>query len=77
MPHSPYQKTVYPVIDDLESYQELLRRFRSRFDTGRLMSDMSDTEELLDASECLLEQCEFLEVKLKHKVSITLVALKR
>ena len=63
MPHSPYQKTVYPAIKDLQEYRLELTRQRARLDDGEL-----DEQMLLVYAEILLDQCDFLDDKLDVKV---------
>ena len=71
MPHSPYQRAVYPVINDLEEYGKFLARRRVNFENGTL--DGEKKRRLLKVADTLLQQCEFLEEKLKRKVSMPLV----
>lgn len=66
MPQSPYQKTVYAPIDNLNEYTRDLTRLRVEYDIG----DDDDGREitLLDIGDELLDHCRFLEEKLQIKV---------
>ncbi len=61
MPHSPYQKIVYPPITDLNIFK---KAYRSLFHEGEDV----DVEGLLLEGERLLEHCEFLEDRLSINV---------
>jgi hypothetical protein len=66
MPHSPYHTSVYPPLDDLEEYRDILRRARSRIEEGESYSEAT----LLDIGDNLLKYCDFLDTKLDIKIRI-------
>lgn len=69
-PLSPFTQTVYPPIEDLNKYRRDLRDRRAHFDVGRDIEEIYSVGELLDTSEALLDQCDFLNKKLVIKVPI-------
>lgn len=59
---------MHPPIQDMEEYEQLLRRVRTDFEDGE--QEDYYFEPLLSAGEELLEHCEFLSAKLSIKVCI-------
>ena len=68
MPHSPYRKTVYEPIRNIDEYRNDLSRHRASWEDGE--RDKYRDEMLLDIGDSLMEQCDFLEGKLGIKVRI-------
>ena len=62
MPHSPYQKTVYQPLCDIDSWTEGLADHRARTD------EYERDEYLFELGDNLLNQWDFLENKLAIKV---------
>ena len=71
MPHSPYHKTVYPQVHDVDSFRRELILHRESYENGE--RDKERDEQLLDIGEVLVEHCDFLEQKLLDKVHIYLL----
>lgn len=67
MPHSPYTQTVHPPIADLDSYKTNIGGYKARFEDGD--TDKYDAGCLLEIAEDLMEHCEFLDGKIRSKVS--------
>ena len=67
MPHSPYTAKIYAPIFCLDSFKQELRHAGSRMD----LDDLNEHEEetIIEIRHVLVKQCEFLETKLKMKVS--------
>ena len=72
MPHSPYRKTVYPPIQDVDEYRRELIQHRANWECGERDKYLADS--LLEIGETLVEHCEFLETKLVIKVRIYLIS---
>lgn len=66
MAESPYLKTVYPPIKDLDNYVARVREFRVECDRGE--NNKYAQTELTDIAEAFLEQCDFLIEKMGIKV---------
>lgn len=64
MPQSPFRKTLYPPIQDLDEFKTDLSKHRWELCQGQDV----DREELLDVGDILFEHCEFLDKKLRTKV---------
>ena len=62
MPHSPFQQTVHPAIDNINSYKRSLARWRVELDDGP--RDLDSVYDILTDAEKLAAQCVFLEGKL-------------
>ncbi|KAL9043547.1 MAG: hypothetical protein Q9214_003269 [Letrouitia sp. 1 TL-2023] len=73
MPHSPYRKTIYPPISDLDEYKRGITQHRVSLESGERNKYWD--EELLDIGELLVEHCDFLNRKLDVKVIIHLLQL--
>lgn len=71
MPHSPYRKTIYPPISNLDEFRQGLAHHRVSWESGE--RDKQRDELLLDIGEVLVEHCDFLEEKLAIKVIIHLL----
>ncbi len=71
MPHSPYRKTVYPPIQNVDEYRRELAEHRASWEDDE--RDKCRDEMLLKIGEILVEHCEFLETKLDIKVLIHLL----
>lgn len=67
MRHSPITKTVRPPIPHLADADYEVKRFRAWYNEGELDGDRM--EGLLDKTDVLVDQCRFLEDKLKIRVS--------
>ena len=70
MPHSPYRQTFHqPHADgDVDLYKQDLFQHRIGEEQGE--RDKERSQELLDIGDALVEQCEFLDTKLRIKVRI-------
>lgn len=70
MPQSPYRTTVYPPIEHLDSFREILTRQRLSYDDDERDKEAEIT--LLDVGDDLLAHCDFLETKLNLKVCFSI-----
>lgn len=71
MPQSPYHDIIYPPVDDIETIRDDIREIRIRHERDESYGQ-SDTWELLDNADLLLDQCDFLNGKTRAKVRIHL-----
>ena len=72
MPHSPYTRTVYPPLQDVDDLRQELNVHRVSWECGD--EDKRLVEPLLEVGDDLIEHCDFLEAKLDIKVRIYLIS---